>query len=148
MITYEKLDRWKYRLATAYTFKANLPLKLRPSKKVGLGTSSQQDIVSYDPETDCVTVRAGYCWDGPSGPTIDDDRAMRPSLIHDAYYQLIRMGLLPEGARKHADEHYARELKYNGYPKWRYLLHYKVLQMFGADAAKVGTERPKILTAP
>jgi hypothetical protein len=73
---------------------------------------------------------------------------MRPSLIHDAYYQLMRMGLLSEDCRDHADHHYEMELKANGYPKWRYLLHYEVLRVFGASSAKKGTEKAKILTAP
>jgi hypothetical protein len=39
-------------------------------------------------------IRAGYAWDGPSGPTIDTKNFMRGSLVHDALYQLMREGHL------------------------------------------------------
>lgn len=41
-----------------------------------------------------LTIDAGYSWDGPSGPAIDTDNFMNPSLVHDALYQLIREGHL------------------------------------------------------
>jgi len=54
-------------------------------------------------ETGLLTVRHGYAWDGPSGPTIDTKNFMRGSLVHDALYQLLREGLLPENYRPLAD---------------------------------------------
>ena len=48
-------------------------------------------------------VRAGYAWDGASGPTWDTPATMVPSLVHDALYQAIRAGLLPRSARFDAD---------------------------------------------
>ncbi len=44
-------------------------------------------------------LRNGYAWDGPSGPTVDTGSFMRGSLVHDAFYQLIREGHLPAGCR-------------------------------------------------
>lgn len=41
-----------------------------------------------------LTIRAGYAWDGPSGPAIDTPSFMRASLVHDALYQLMRERLL------------------------------------------------------
>jgi len=37
-----------------------------------------------------LTIKEGYAWDGPSGPTIDTLNFMRGSLVHDALYQLMR----------------------------------------------------------
>lgn len=51
-----------------------------------------------------LTIYSGYCWDGPSGPTIDTKTFMRAALVHDALYQLMRMEILPIEARKHVDE--------------------------------------------
>ncbi|TCT21199.1 DUF1353 domain-containing protein [Thiobaca trueperi] len=50
-----------------------------------------------------LTIRAGYAWDGPSGPTLHSPSFMRGSLIHDALYQLIREGHLPRTHRRAAD---------------------------------------------
>jgi len=49
-------------------------------------------------------IKAGYAWDGPSGPTIDTDDSMTPSLFHDAAYELIRNQFLPQDYRLKADE--------------------------------------------
>lgn len=52
-----------------------------------------------------LTIRAGYCWDGPSGPSIDTRTFLRGSLVHDVLYQLMRhQFLLPEEWRKTADQ--------------------------------------------
>jgi hypothetical protein len=37
-----------------------------------------------------LTIKKGYAWDGPSGPTFDTRSAMRGSLVHDCLYQLLR----------------------------------------------------------
>ncbi len=37
-----------------------------------------------------LTIKKGYAWDGPSGPTIDTPSIMRGSLVHDCLYQLLR----------------------------------------------------------
>ena len=37
-----------------------------------------------------LTLKKGYAWDGPSGPTFDTRNFMRGSLVHDALYQLMR----------------------------------------------------------
>jgi len=49
-------------------------------------------------------IRKGYAWDGPSGPTIDTKSSLRGSLVHDALYQLMRMGLLEQEVRLIADK--------------------------------------------
>jgi hypothetical protein len=50
-----------------------------------------------------LTIKRGYAWDGASGPTLDTSDSMRGSLVHDALYQLMRMGLLDHKWRKTAD---------------------------------------------
>ena len=52
-----------------------------------------------------LTLKSGYAWDGPSGPTFDTRNFMRGSLVHDALYQLMREEKLDrETYRKPADE--------------------------------------------
>lgn len=50
-----------------------------------------------------LTIGAGYAWDGASGPAIDTKSIMRASLVHDALYQLIRMGVVSPDDRSIAD---------------------------------------------
>ena len=40
-------------------------------------------------------VKAGWAWDGASGPTIDTKSSMRASLAHDAIAFLMRRGVIP-----------------------------------------------------
>ncbi len=52
-----------------------------------------------------LTLKAGYAWDGPSGPTFDTRNFMRGSLVHDALYQLMREEHLDKDTwRKPADQ--------------------------------------------
>ena len=51
-----------------------------------------------------LTIKAGYAWDGPSGLTWDTDTFMRGSLVHDAMYQLMRMGAMSNIYREEADK--------------------------------------------
>lgn len=48
-------------------------------------------------------ISAGYAWDGATMAP-DSKSIMRASLIHDALYQLIRMGILPPSRRVIADD--------------------------------------------
>ena len=50
-----------------------------------------------------LAIRAGYSWDGASGPAIDTPNIMVASLAHDALYQLISEGHLPKRCRRAAD---------------------------------------------
>lgn len=57
-----------------------------------------------------LTIRAGYAWDGPSGPTIDTSSFMRGALVHDALYQILRAKGFDNSAvwRKVADKELRR----------------------------------------
>jgi len=81
-------------------------IEYRTGYKYQLATSYQIHTPVTPPEqisTDYLTLETngllhiarGYAWDGASGPTWDTPAAMRPSLVHDALYQLMREGLLP-----------------------------------------------------
>jgi hypothetical protein len=49
-------------------------------------------------------IRAGYAWDGASGPTWDSRNSMIGSLVHDVLYQLIRLGLINPRYKEYADQ--------------------------------------------
>ena len=64
--------------------------------------SAMTGIIGYEAETPLIkltligklTIKYGYGFD-PSGPTIDTKSALRGSLEHDAFYELMRLGLIP-----------------------------------------------------
>lgn len=70
---------YKYQLKQAYT--AHVPI--HPEEPIHTG------YIRLEPNGD-LTMKEGYAWDGPSGPTIDTLNFMRGSLVHDALYQLMR----------------------------------------------------------
>lgn len=73
----------------------------------------KSDFLSLDSEGG-LTILAGYAWDGASGPTLNSDSSMTPSLVHDALYQLMREGRLHPEWRKEADEQLYRMLRQRG----------------------------------
>ena len=84
---------YKYQLAGDYVVQIALfPHKTIRTEFIGLTVDGQ------------LAIRKDYAWDGPSPPAIRTRNFMRASAIHDALYQLIRMGLLPQSARLDADE--------------------------------------------
>ena len=92
-------------------------------------------------------IKPGYAWDGPSGPALDTPTAMTASLIHDALYQLIRQGALPnvdDITRHAADAEYHRYCKKAGMSCWRRWLHYRMLRKYAASAADPKNKREEI----
>lgn len=70
-----------------------------------------------------LAVRAGYAWDGCSGPTWDDKTNHVASLAHDALYQLIRMEMLEHKEWKASDQEFdiiAAQYKMNKLRRWYY----------------------------
>ena len=94
-----------------------------------------------------LVIRAGYAWDGASGPTIDTLSSMRASLVHDALYQLMRMGVIHEGFRKIADDLLCGIGKKDKMWVWRVHAWHKILSVVGASNAKKGNVK-KVIKAP
>lgn len=92
-------------------------------------------------------VRAGYAWDGPSGPTIDTKTFMRGSLVHDALYQLIREGYLDPSYRKYADNLLKEICREDGMSWLRAQWVYLGVSKFGSDAASTSNIK-KVEEAP
>lgn len=94
-------------------------------------------------------VAKGYAWDGPSGIAIDTKNFMRGSLVHDALYQLIREGGLPqtEAMRELADKILRHICLEDGMSRIRAWWIYRAVRMFGGWAASP-RNRKKVLVAP
>jgi hypothetical protein len=83
-----------------------------------------------------LTLRTGYAWDGPSGPARDTPDFMRASLVHDALYQLMRLGLLDHVAYRHQADTLLRKLCLeDGMSPWRAGLAYHAVRLFGGRHA-------------
>lgn len=129
-------DGYRYQLAEGYS--CGVPLF--PGRYIDIG------FVQLSTSGD-LTIRAGYAWDGPSGPTIDTPAAMRGSLLHDSIYQMLRAGVLDQDCRKVADEIYRDTCIEDGMSRFRAWAHFDALRLFGGKAASPTSER-RILTAP
>lgn len=134
MIKYKQ--GFKYQLYEDYF----IQLKKLPQEQVYRGRYLYLD------ETGLLTIANGYCWDGPSGPTIDSKNFMRGSLVHDALYQLIRWGDLPENDwREYADDVLRKICLEDGMSRFRAWYVYKSVRGFGGMAVQ---KPKKVLIAP
>lgn len=104
-VKFRKLHKYKYQLMSPHRFDSGIK-----------GYSAITEFILLF-EDGHITAKSGYAWDGASGPAIDTDNFIIPSLKHDILYQLIRMKVLPETARKQADILLRKDCLANG--MWR-----------------------------
>lgn len=132
-ICYRPLRGYKYQLLEDYSAKA--PFK-PPEEGVGI-----DGFISFDLNGDLL-IKAGYAWDGASGPAIDTDNFLRPSLVHDAFYQLMREGDLPWDYRDKVDRLLQQMCIEDGMSKtrawwvyWGVRLGYPITKVFAPQPA-------------
>lgn len=95
-----------------------------------------------------LTIKKGYAWDGPSGPTFDTKTFMRGSLVHDAFYQLMREEKIPkEKYRIPADKILKKICREDGMNILRVSWVYAAVRVF-ADPAADPSSKKKIEEAP
>jgi hypothetical protein len=139
-IKYRKIDGYKYQLMEKYVHETEwgLPKAVETAGKwVQLSKAGK------------LTIKKGYAWDGPSGPTIDTKDFMRGSLVHDALYQLIRGKFIPGNKRKPADVLLWLICLDDGMPKVRADYVYHAVRVFGGSAARPPKKpKPVIIKAP
>lgn len=139
ILMYQKLAGYKYRVARdCYV---DLPwLK---------GVSFDSEWINIEPTMGRLTGKAGYCYDGASGPTIDTDDSMRGTLWHDIGYQLIRLGVLPKKPYKKLFDKLLRDTCIDaGMPEIRADLWHEFVTGFGNIFGLGKDGRGKILIAP
>jgi len=134
MIQYTQ-SHYKYQLAAPYTHTTQVLGYSGGNAFVRLGVDG---LLSLSP---------GYAWDGPSGPAFDTKNFMRGSLVHDALYQLIRIGAIPATARKVADDELYRTVSEDGMSRLRAAWVYAGVRLFGTGHIDTAHE-PQIQTAP
>ena len=126
---------YKYQLAELYTVFTDI-------KPTG---SLDHEFIRLD-SSGWLKIKSGYAWDGPSGPTVDSKNFMRGSLVHDALYQLMREGLLPESCREQADNELRRICREDGMSWLRAWYVFKAVRNFGSSSAALAPD--PILEAP
>jgi len=126
---------YKYQLVTYYEI------------QTGITGESARTLYLSLYKTGKLVINEGYCWDGASGPAIDTMSLMRGSLVHDALYQLIRLGLLGQGNRDKADRLLQRICIEDGMLRIRAWWIYKALRWFGGAATNPKNQKP-VITAP
>jgi len=90
-----------------------------------------------------LTIKEGYAWDGPSGPTIDTLNFMRGSLVHDGLYQLKREHHLDEDTyRDTADRLLQKICKEDGMSAARAWVVYEGVHYFGEPSADPANDKP------
>jgi len=115
---------YKYRLDEDYTIKTNI-----------LEYDVNLPYISLDP-IGYLTIKKGYCWDGASGPTWDTKSCRRGSMLHDACYQLIRMGFIPYSFKEYADTLLHDICIEDGMWQWRADAWIWAVDVFGRFALK------------
>lgn len=139
-ITYRNLSGYKYSLLEPYRYETGFTLPAAVASPHGWVKMNR---------TGRLTLRKGYAWDGPSGPTIDSKDFMRGSLVHDALYQLMREKLLSRRLRKRADQLLWMICLEDGMPKIRANYVYHAVRAFAAGAARPLWKPKQIrITAP
>lgn len=94
-----------------------------------------------------LVIKSGYAWNGASGPTFDTKSSMRGSLVHDALYQLIRLGKLEPCWRKDIDRLFEKICKEDGMWSVRAALWERAVRWFGGSSVRPSSE-PQIEVAP
>lgn len=139
-IAYRDLQKYKYSLLDPYKHQTNLKPDEAVATRMGWVRLNRDGLL---------TLKKGYAWDGPSGPTIDSKDFMRGSLVHDALYQLMREKLLKQRLRKKADEILWMICLADGMAKARANYVYHAVRAFGASSARPPKKPKKVrITAP
>jgi len=114
--------KWKYVLTGTYLY------------ALGVQTEIETRFISL--HRGVLEIKQWYAWDGASGPAIDTKTILRGSLVHDALYQLMWEGLLPQSYRKKADKILYRICREDGMSLWRAQYVYRAVRWFGKGNAK------------
>ena len=138
MIKYRKLKNWKYQIVEPYSIQTDIyPVRNLNTEFISLSVDGMLTLSKY------------YAWDGASGPAIDTLDFMRGSLVHDALYQLCRLGLLDyKVARDKADRLLVKVCKEAGMCAFRCWYVYWGLRIFAEKAARPQADNNIVLEAP
>ena len=107
LLKYEKLGWSKYRLTEDYGIKT-----------------------PWGP----ILIKAGYEWDGCSGPTIEHCNSRRACMVHDYLYDLIRDGRISLSHKNEVDYFFFLLLREDGFDPIRAWYYWLAVKLFGKYA--------------
>ncbi len=135
--SYRELKRYKYQLMEDFIYVTEIR-----------GFEVNLELIKLDADGN-LTIIKYYAWDGASGPTRDSSCSMRASLVHDAFYQLMRMGIVSQDQVVPVDKLFRKILLKDGMGSFRAWYWYKGLRLANGKAAKPEPFKdPKIFKAP
>jgi len=114
---------YKYQLKSESSFKTEIK-----------GYKVESDYYSLD-VAGWLSLKKGYAWNGATA-AIDSEDFMNASAIHDAFYQMIAQGELPEAERISADEELRRFCIAAGMTRLRAQYVYLAVRVFGGFFAR------------
>lgn len=124
-IVYKEIPTYKYEVVKP--FQCQTGIKVSPSHSIPFATLAEDGMIH---------IEKGYRWDGPSGPAIDTKDFIRPSLVHDALFQLFRETTLdPSAYRYQADRLLQRMCLADGMSWIRACWVFTSLRWFGRPAS-------------
>ena len=129
-IVYKDASNYKYQLLEDWSVQTTIE-----------GAAAKIDGFIELTQDGLLTVKRGYSWDGPSGPTVDTKNSMRASLAHDALYQIERSGHLGQEWRLAADRLLYDLCIQDGMWRIRAKAWLWAVRTFAAGAAKRQAER-------
>lgn len=125
-------DGYKYQLKRDYT----QVIEIKPTSPI------DSYFITLD-TSGLLTIKKGYAWDGPSGPTIDTKNFIRGSLVHDALYQLMRENHLDKSRYRDAADRLLQKICIeDGMSKLRAWWVYEAVNRFGDPSADPANDRP------
>jgi len=117
-LTYRELDDYKYQVHGNFVIQTGI-----------FGINALTEFISLERDG-LLGIKANYAWNGSNWS--GDKRAMFASLVHDALYQLMKLGLLSRTVfRKPADALYRDLCIAEGMSKIEASVRYRGLQWFG-----------------
>lgn len=133
------IDGMKYQLTQDFT--AYTGIKFAPE-----GSIMKMKYIKLFPDGRLL-IKAGFAWDGSSGPTRDTKNTIPGSLIHDALYMLIRNGKIPQHYREWVDVLMRDRCLRDGMWRYRAWTWFKALRRWASFAASKESIR-KVRVAP
>jgi len=130
---YRDITPYKYQLAEDEIF------------DTGITGYSFDTLYLHMEPTGSLRIRAGYIWNGASGPTFDTPDSMKGSLIHDALYECMRRELLPQSIRRQADVILHDVCTAEGMIKKRADIWYTAVRKFAGESAKPPETKDEVL---